>query len=64
MKRTALLLSVAGLVALGGCAESRYRTKWKNKTAPDFQLNDLAGHSVRLSDFRGKPVLLAFWAHG
>ena len=64
MKRTALLLGVAGLVALGGCMESRYRTYWKNKAAPDFQLNDLSGQSVRLSDFRGKPVLLAFWAHG
>ncbi len=64
MKRTVLLLCMAGLVALGGCAESRYRAKWKSKTAPDFQLNDLAGQSVRLSDFRGKPVLLAFWAQG
>ena len=64
MKRTALLLGVVGFVVLGGCAESRYRTKWKNKAAPDLQLSDLAGESVRLSDFRGKPVLLAFWAHG
>ena len=30
--------------------------------APDFQLNDLNGKQVSLSDFRGKPVLLNFWA--
>ena len=28
--------------------------------APDFELEDVEGNSVRLSDFRGKPVLLAF----
>jgi len=29
--------------------------------APDFQLDDLEGNAVSLSDFRGKPVLLNFW---
>ncbi len=28
--------------------------------APDFELQDVEGQVVRLSDFRGKPVLLAF----
>jgi peroxiredoxin len=28
--------------------------------APDFTLEDVQGRLVRLSDFRGKPVLLAF----
>ncbi|MDQ2692947.1 MAG: peroxiredoxin family protein [Chloroflexota bacterium] len=28
--------------------------------APDFERNDVSGHAVRLSDFRGKPVLLSF----
>ncbi len=32
------------------------------KPAPDFELTDLDGNSVRLSDLRGKPVLLDFWA--
>jgi peroxiredoxin len=27
--------------------------------APDFELNDVWGNSVRLSDFRGKPVVLS-----
>jgi peroxiredoxin len=30
--------------------------------APDFQLKDLAGHTVRLSDYRGKVVVINFWA--
>jgi peroxiredoxin len=28
--------------------------------APDFELKDTAGNTVRLSDFRGKPVVLSF----
>jgi cytochrome c biogenesis protein CcmG/thiol:disulfide interchange protein DsbE len=30
--------------------------------APDFLRMDLAGHPVRLSSYRGKLVLLSFWA--
>lgn len=30
--------------------------------APDFHLQTLTGDNISLSDFRGKPVLLNFWA--
>jgi peroxiredoxin len=32
------------------------------KAAPDFALTNLSGQMVRLSDFKGKIVLLDFWA--
>ena len=28
--------------------------------APDFELEDVHGNRIRFSDFRGKPVVLAF----
>ncbi|MFC2013870.1 TlpA family protein disulfide reductase [Chloroflexota bacterium] len=32
------------------------------KQAPDFQLINLEGRTVSLSDLRGEPVLINFWA--
>ncbi|WP_071459841.1 TlpA disulfide reductase family protein [Bacillus massilinigeriensis] len=34
----------------------------KGNKAPDFQLTDLDGKTVALSDYKGKKVLLNFWA--
>ncbi|QMV41982.1 TlpA family protein disulfide reductase [Cohnella cholangitidis] len=33
-----------------------------NQAAPDFRLTDLNGNAVSLSDYRGKTVLMNFWA--
>jgi thiol-disulfide isomerase/thioredoxin len=33
-----------------------------NKPAPGFVLRDLAGHRVSLADYRGKVLLINFWA--
>jgi thiol-disulfide isomerase/thioredoxin len=32
------------------------------KPAPDWQLSDVNGKPVKLSDFKGKVILLNFWA--
>lgn len=34
----------------------------KGKIAPDFELVNLSGEKVKLSDYRGKKVFLNFWA--
>jgi peroxiredoxin len=31
-------------------------------TAPDFVLKGIDGHNLRLSEYRGEPVVLHFWA--
>jgi peroxiredoxin len=38
------------------------RADVEDKVAPDFALQSIDGKTVRLSDFRGKAVLLNFWA--
>lgn len=49
---------VLGLIITGCEAEA---PETSNK-APDFELPGLDGKPASLSDFRGKPVLLNFWA--
>jgi len=44
---------------LGGAIS---RTADSRIAAPDWQLNDVDGKLLRLSDFKGKVVILDFWA--
>ena len=37
-------------------------TSWYGKTAPDFTLTDTSGKQHKLSDYRGKNVMIIFWA--
>ncbi len=46
--------------AAGGTAE--FMTKLKGKAAPVFTLEDLSGNKVSLASYKGKAVLLNFWA--
>ena len=50
------------LLLLAGCSIGFSRDTGGEKIAPDFQLKNLEGELVTLRDFRGKPVLINFWA--
>lgn len=47
-------------VAPGDVPQSQ--TSLIGKPAPDFVLEDLSGRTVALSSFKGKPLLINFWA--
>ena len=57
------MVLVGSLIAMG-CSAGRNPTGVPEigNLAPDFQLDNLDGQSVSLSDYRGKPVLVNFWA--
>ena len=56
--KTVLLLTIALLLVSGaGLAADP-----KVQQAPDFTLEDMQGKKVSLSDFRGKIVVMNFWA--
>jgi peroxiredoxin len=69
MKKTVKLLlvlfSLAAALAVAGCsggAEEPASPGDDVVMAPDFRLETLDGTTLSLSDLRGRPVLLNFWA--
>ena len=56
-----IMLTLGLLIA--GCSSGPAVAR-VGEPAPDFQLQDLDGQTISLSDFRGRPVLLNFWATG
>jgi peroxiredoxin len=46
----------------GASGSARIGGDAKGQLAPEFDLKDLSGKNVRLSDYHGKVVLLNFWA--
>jgi thiol-disulfide isomerase/thioredoxin len=50
------------LVPAPGGGTPQYVSPLNGKTAPDFELKDLNGNKVSLASYRGKAVLINFWA--
>lgn len=58
-----IILPVIGLLAMGfGHDPHAVPFALRDKPAPDFTLHTLSGGDMKLSDLRGKPVVLNFWA--
>ncbi len=60
MFRRYAVLIILITAMLAGCTEKRAATG--GTAASDFTLQDLNGNSVRLSDYKGKVVIIDFWA--
>lgn len=55
-------LALATILLVALLARSPAQTGVRTANAPDFELKDLGGRTVKLSDYRGKVVLINFWA--
>ena len=57
--RLLLALAAATLATAAGAADLE---RWKGGAAPALELQDLQGQAHRLADYRGRVVLVNFWA--
>lgn len=56
------LAVLAAVAAMGYYVVIQRGPKTDSRPAPEFAIPDLQGQTVHLSDFKGKTVLLDFWA--
>jgi peroxiredoxin len=61
-RRDAISARLVPDAATGGTGENPYTSPLLGKPAPAFTLEDLSGKKVSLADYRGKAVMLNFWA--
>jgi peroxiredoxin len=64
LRTTSLLLAMAGIAAAGDqpFVRAALQPATERKPAPDFVLKDSSGKTVKLKNYRGKVLLLDFWA--
>ena len=63
MSKVYAALSLALIACSAGC-RATHPHRMPAGPVPDFELSALDGGSVRLSDLRGRPVVVAFFAYG
>lgn len=61
-REAAAMASSSGIAADPGTGTLVFHSALTGKQAPDFTLNDLQGQPVSLANFRGKAVMINFWA--
>jgi len=61
LKLALTIILALGLLMSGCSSKSEPKTAHPGDIAPDFQLQNLDGETISLSDFEGKPVLINFW---
>ncbi len=61
MVKRSIVIVVSALILMSACVKSEQGEK-TGTVAPNFTLEDLDGKAVTLSSFRGKVVLIDFWA--
>jgi len=57
-----LTVPVSGILAKDTFTDAGFIRAKKPVAAPNFTLSDINGKQVQLSDFKGKTVLVYFWA--
>ena len=61
LKVILVMMLTSGLLITGCATGSEPSIAAVGKAAPDFELQNLDGQSISLSDFKGKPVVINFW---